>query len=236
MPPDLSDPVITVHDLARMPYARAYELQREHHEAVLAGRDTGSPEIARLLLVEHDPVVTVSRRPSAREHLLATPEMLARHGVDVQQTDRGGDITYHGPGQLVCYPIVDLNRLKLKPVEHVRLLERAIIGTLDAFGLETVQDGTATGVWLPDAADNPERKIAAIGVRVRRWVSLHGLAINVTTNLDHFKLIVPCGLAGRPVTSMHAELGDACPNMDDVKKALVERLSGLIESRARERA
>ncbi|MEQ8769856.1 MAG: lipoyl(octanoyl) transferase LipB [Phycisphaerales bacterium] len=229
-------PVIPVEDLGRLPYARAYEIQRERHEAILAARESDAPGIARLLLVEHDPVVTVSRRPSAREHLLATPEMLASRGVDVQQTDRGGDITYHGPGQLVCYPIVDLNRLKLKPVEHVRLLERAIIDTLASFGLDTVRDDTATGVWLPDDQGNPERKIAAIGVRVRRWVSLHGLAINVTTDLDHFKLIVPCGLADRPVTSMHAELGDACPPMDDVKRALVERLSGLIESRARERA
>lgn len=228
--------MITVHDLAHLPYARAYEIQREHHEEILAGRESGSPEIARVLLVEHDPVVTVSRRPAAREHLLATPAMLAEHGVDVQQTDRGGDITYHGPGQLVCYPIVDLNRLKLKPVEHVRMLERAIIETLGAFGLETVQDEDATGVWMPDGAGLPERKIAAIGVRVRRWVSLHGLAINVTTNLDHFKLIVPCGLSGRPVTTLHNELGDGCPPMDEVKDALVERLSALIRDRVVERA
>ncbi len=229
-------PAIPVEDLGRLSYARAYEIQRRRHDAVLAGREVDSPEIARLLFVEHDPVVTVSRRPSAREHLIATPEMLAQHGVDVQPTDRGGDITYHGPGQLVCYPIVDLNRLKLKPVEHVRLLEHAIIDTLASFGIETVQDDSATGVWVPDASGAPQRKIAAIGVRVRRWVSLHGLAINVTTNLDHFNLIVPCGLAGRPVTSMHAELGAACPPMDDVKATLAEGLSERIESRARERA
>ncbi|GJM20035.1 MAG: octanoyltransferase [Phycisphaeraceae bacterium] len=214
-----------------MAYAEAYEVQQEHHAAVLASRDSDAPELGRILLVEHDPVVTVSRRPSAREHLLATPELLAEHGVDVQGTDRGGDITYHGPGQLVCYPIIDLNRAKLRLIEHVRVLEGAIIQTLGAFGVETVQDADATGVWVPGATGAPERKIAAIGIRVRRWISLHGLAINVTTDLEHFGLIVPCGLAGRPVTTMRAELGEACPAMDDVKRVLVERLTARLSER-----
>lgn len=220
-------------DLGRMPYAAAYRVQQDHHAEVLAARDAARPEPGRILLVEHDPVITVSRRPSARDHLLASPELLARHGVDVQPTDRGGDITYHGPGQIVCYPILDLNRVGLRLIEHVRMLEAAIIATLAAYEIPGVRDPSATGVWVPGATGDPERKIAAIGIRVRRWVSLHGLALNVTTNLDHFALIVPCGLAGRPVTTMASELGDACPPIEDVKRTLVDALRAQIAERLR---
>lgn len=220
-----------------MAYARAYEHQVRRLEEVLEARaseDAAStnPRAGFLLLVEHDPVVTVSRRPGALKHLVATPELLARHGVEVAETDRGGDITYHGPGQLVVYPILDLNLLNLGLHDYMRLLEGAIIDACEAWTVPAQRDPSATGVWVPPRADHPEHaaKICAMGVRVRRWISMHGLALNVTTNLEHFGLIVPCGLAGRPVTSLAAELADRCPSMDVVKHEVVARLRARLDA------
>lgn len=233
----------TVLDLGIRAYVPSLEAQREHHASVLASRDSGKPEVGRLLLVEHaPPVITISRRPDARKHLTATPEMLAAAGVEVCETDRGGDITYHGPGQLVAYPILDLNTLGLNLHGYMRLLEEIVISTLDRLGVAGVREPGATGVWT--RADEPRayeprapargfdeprapargavpQKICAMGVRVKRWVTMHGLALNVTTNLDHFGLIVPCGLAGRGVTSLQQLLGDRCPSMPTVKQALI---------------
>ncbi|MBX3405825.1 MAG: lipoyl(octanoyl) transferase LipB [Phycisphaeraceae bacterium] len=230
---------IPVVDLGRMEYAAAYRVQCEHHAAVLAERESGATGRAggRILLVEHDPpVITISRRPGARAHLLATDQMLALHGVRVAETDRGGDITYHGPGQLVVYPIIDLNFFGLRLHDYMRLLEQAVIETLAEFGVRGERDATATGVWVPRVAEVAApgagaAKICAMGVRIRRWVSLHGLALNVTTNLEHFGLIVPCGLVGRPVTSLRQELGESCPDMARVKVTLAGRLGDLIDSR-----
>lgn len=224
-------PCIPVTDLGRMPYSEAYAVQLAHHDRVLAARETDGPH-AHLLLVEHaPPVITISRRTDARHHLLASPAMLERAGVTVAETDRGGDITYHGPGQLVVYPIVDLNFHGLGLHDYMRLLEASVIDACAAFGLATVRDPTATGVWTSGG-----RKVCAMGVRVRRWVTLHGLAINVTTNLDHFRLIVPCGLAGREVTSLEHELPHP-PTIQQVKDALVRtltaRLSGTTERKPR---
>ena len=229
--PDFSSsptPHLQVTDLGRMPYAEALELQRRLQSEVIASRGEEGAGIGHLLLVEHDPaVITVSRRPGARSHLLADPERLARLGVEVAETDRGGDITYHGPGQLVAYPILDLNRLDLRLHGYLRWLEDRVLETLARFGLAGHRDDDATGAWVggrPVADDRYEgdRKICAIGVRVSRWVSMHGLAINVETDLSHFDLIVPCGLAGRPVTSLKQELGDDAPTMQQVKDVLVD--------------
>lgn len=218
---------LAVHDLGRMPYAEAFALQRALQAKVIAQRDEAPGRTRRMyvLLVEHDPpVITVSRRRSARNHLLATPAQLEAAGVEVADTDRGGDITYHGPGQLVTYPIIDLNILGLRLHGYMRLLEEVVIDTIAAFGVRGQRDAGATGVWVNDGAS----KICAMGVRVSRWVTMHGLALNVTTNLAHFNLIVPCGLVGRSVTSLAHELGDACPAMPDVKKTLVARLVSAI--------
>ncbi|MCZ2098435.1 MAG: lipoyl(octanoyl) transferase LipB [Anaerolineae bacterium] len=178
-----------------MAYHAAWTERRLHAE-VLAARERGEPEIGRVLLVEHDPVITVTKRPGAIGHLLASPELLTRHGVELVHTDRGGDITYHGPGQLVCYPIIDLQLLHLRLHEYMRLLEQAVIDTIATFGLAGERDPSATGVWVRPNAGLPAEKICAMGVRVSRWISMHGLALNVTTNLDHFGLIVPCGFPG----------------------------------------
>lgn len=218
---------IDVIDLGRMNYASAYRVQAEALEAVLASRASPAPILGRIHLVEHDPVITISRRPSARTHLVASPEALARAGVTVAETDRGGDITYHGPGQLVVYPVLDLNALRLNLHAYMRLLEEAVIETCGRFGVRAGRDPSATGVWV----GSPPAKICAMGVRVRRWVTMHGLALNVTTDLSHFDLIVPCGLAGRAVTSLQRELGDACPTMPEVKRVLTDSLLRLTERR-----
>lgn len=220
---------LPVFDLGRMAYPRALAAQREHHAAVLAGRGSADPAAGRLLLVEHDPVVTLTKRPGVAGHLLVSPARLAALGIAVEETDRGGDITYHGPGQVVVYPIVDLNALGLRIHGYMRALESAVIATLAGFGLGAGPEGGATGVWVPRPPPAPAAKICAMGVRVRRWVTLHGLALNVTTDLAHFATIVPCGLAGREVTSMARELGARCPPVERVKADLVAALrSGLL--------
>ena len=220
----------------RYEYARA--VQDAECERVLDWRahseaegSAAPPHAGVILTVEHDPVITVSKRPGAEAHVLASPELLLRHGVRVVPTDRGGDVTYHGPGQLVVYPIIDLNRLGLRIHGYMRCLEQAVIDTLATFGIPAQRDPDATGVWVEASTRGghaPElAKICAMGVRVRRWVTLHGLAINVDTELAHFDLINPCGL-DRPVTSMHTQLDADAPVMDEVRRVLVDRLLAVL--------
>jgi len=231
MGPSFGQSGIRVDDLGRMGYRAAYERQVAEHARVVAEREGGRGGAGVILLVEHDPVITVSRRPGVREHIVATAEALGEAGVEVEETDRGGDVTYHGPGQLVAYPIVDLNRLGLRLHDYMRALEGAVMETCARFGVVAGRDAEATGVWVEPGAnpglrgrlDRPA-KVCAMGVRVRRWITMHGLALNVTTNLEHFGLIVPCGLVGRPVTSLSELLGEGCPSMEDVKAALAAAL------------
>lgn len=234
---EAADPDIRVQDLGRMAYNDAFNLQRRLQRELIEQRREQSPAgTIHVLLVEHDPpVITVSRRKSAAGHLLATDQQLQAAGVEVAETDRGGDITYHGPGQLVVYPILDLNLLGLRLHGYMRFLEDLIIDVLGRWGIGGVRDECATGVWVNQRGGAPPSrstcesndtlntaKICAMGVRVSRWVTMHGLALNVTTNLDHFNLIVPCGLHGRTVTSMQQVLAEDCPSMDDVKDALIQ--------------
>ena len=208
-----------VIDLGTLPYRDAWAAQEAAHADVLAGGPS------RVFLVEHPPTVTVGRRPDPRRHVLASPEALAAAGVDFVESDRGGDVTYHGPGQLVAYPVVRLADRGLTVSSYVHGLERAVVDTLAGFGLPAHADPAAVGVWTDR---DPPAKVCAIGVRIRRGVTLHGLALNVTTDLAGFGLIVPCGLAGRPVTSLHQELGDAAPDLATVKDALLDRLSAFL--------
>lgn len=232
---------LVVRDLGRMRYAPAFDLQREAVREVIAARENSSVSSHPmfLLLVEHDPpVITISRRPAASRHLIATESQLRAAGVEVAQTDRGGDITYHGPGQLVVYPILDLNVLGLRLHSYMRLLEQIVIDVLARFGLRGERDPSATGVWIRSAgpaqidepAAAPPSKLCAMGVRITRWVTMHGLALNVDTNMEHFNLIVPCGLAGRSVTSMRRELGGDCPTMGEVKQTLIDRFREAVGS------
>ncbi len=219
-----STPHFDIINLGALGYVQAYQIQRTHLDQVVESRDSSANTLGRVLLVEHPPVITVTRRPDAASHVLADHQTLHDQGVQIHQTDRGGDVTYHGPGQLVCYPILDLNRAKLRLHDYMRLLESVVIDTLAAFNIHAHRHDLGTGVWVT-AEDKQQSKICAMGLRVRRWVSMHGLAINVRTNLDHFNLIVPCGLSNRRVTSMLQILGHQnCPTIEQVQPILIAQL------------
>ena len=211
-----------VQDLGSMAYREAWAKQEEAHAAVLGGAEE------RVLLVEHPPVVTFGRRPGGEKNLVAQPDRLAELGVELVQSDRGGDVTFHGPGQLVAYPIVRLLDHRLTVGGYVQRLEDAVIGALADFGIAGKKDPAAIGVWVEDAGT--PAKICALGVRIRRGVTLHGIALNVTTDLGYFQLIVPCGLAMRPVTSLHKLLGKNAPHLDAVKDAMVRHLRAAFPS------
>ena len=202
-----------------MPYRDAWAVQERVHADVVAGGEE------QLLLVEHPPVITMGRRPGLATNILAAADSLERRGVEVVESDRGGDVTFHGPGQLVAYPIVRLADHRLSVGGYVRRLQEIVITTLNDLGVPSQTDPDAIGVWTcgTDAAACELAKICAIGVRIRRGVSMHGLALNVTTDLRHFELIVPCGLSGRAVTSLTQILGEQTPAMTAVKAALVAR-------------
>ena len=193
---------IQVLNLGRVPYETALQLQRTLLEMRKADRIGNS-----LLLLEHPPVITLGRNAQL-DNVLASPEFLAQLGVELFEIDRGGDVTFHGPGQLVAYPIFDLRSFepKVGAVEFVRRLEEVLIRTCGDFGIGTQRIKGLTGVWTYALRNKPEAKIAAIGVHISRGVTTHGFALNVSTDLDFFTLIVPCGIAGKPVTSMEREL------------------------------
>ena len=206
-----------VEDLGTMPYRDAWAHQERVHADVVAGGDE------RLLLVEHPPVITCGRRPNVAKNLLASPDQLAKLGVEFVESDRGGDITFHGPGQLVAYPIVRLIDHGLSVGGYVRRLEQVVIDMLGRLGIPAKKDECAVGVWVDDGTGTLA-KICALGVRVRRGVTMHGIALNVTTDLTYFDLIVPCGLTCRPVTSIRKLGGDASPGMAEVKQTLARHL------------
>jgi lipoyl(octanoyl) transferase len=178
-----------LHDLGRMDYARALALQTNMVERRKRGE---IPD--QLLIVEHPHVITMGRN-AHMANVLASTDILERAGIELHSTDRGGDVTYHGPGQIVGYPIVDLREWKRDVVAYLRALEQVLIEALAAFGISGYRQTGATGVWVDGA------KVAAIGVHISRWVTSHGFALNLDTDLDYFKYIVPCGLT-QPVTSM----------------------------------
>ena len=173
-----------------------------------------------LLLLQHPPVITLGvKTRRGPNHIVASDETLEREGVTVHETGRGGDVTYHGPGQLVGYPILDLAPDRKDVHIYVRDIEEVLIRTAAAFGIDAKRVPGLTGVWT--GPDGQEQKLAAIGIRISRWITSHGFALNVSTNLDHFNLIVPCGIADRQVTSLEKLLGRAVTI--DEAAAAVER-------------
>lgn len=171
-----------------------------------------------LVILQHPPVITLGVKVrQSREHVLATDDTLRAQGIALFETGRGGDVTYHGPGQLVGYPILDLRPDRQDAHRYVRDLESVLIGVCGEYGLPATRKAGLTGVWVG------EEKVAAIGVRLSRWVTSHGFALNVSTNLDHFALIVPCGISDRGVTSLARLLGTA-PPMDEVEAHVVGHL------------
>ncbi|MCZ2154407.1 MAG: lipoyl(octanoyl) transferase LipB [Bryobacterales bacterium] len=188
---------LEILDLGRLDWLRAYNLQQEY----VARRKEGKGQDT-LLLVEHPHVVTMGRN-GKESNLLAPPEVLAKAGISYYETNRGGDVTYHGPGQIVGYPIFDLRGWKKDVVAYVRAVEEVLIRVLATYGLSAERKAGMTGVWVDGA------KVAAIGIHISRWVSSHGFALNHKPDLSYFRYIVPCGLS-LPVTSMEA-LGVAAP-------------------------
>ena len=196
--------------LGRIGFLRALEAQRHLHQQVVDGRLPGV-----LLLLEHPHVYTLGRRGSDSD-VLVSAEGLARLGATVHHTDRGGEVTYHGPGQLVGYPIVNLRALGLGPLKYVRALEGMLIETLAEFAIRGASEERPTGVWVGPA------KIAAIGVRISRGVTMHGFALNVKPDLSYFDHIVPCGMPDGVVTSMAAELSEG-PEVEQVERVVARR-------------
>jgi len=200
-----------LRDLGLIRYAEAFAIQKD----LVARRKLGEiPD--QLLIVEHPHVITLGRN-GRLDNLLASEEVLRRSGISFHPTDRGGDITYHGPGQIVGYPILDLREWKRDVVEYVRTIEQVIIDTLAGFGLAAGRIAGLTGVWAK------EKKVAAIGVHISRWVTSHGFALNHTTDLTYFQYIVPCGLT-KPVTSMR-ELGSSA-SREEVTAELARQFAG----------
>ena len=207
-------PAPDVRRLGRVPYADALALQQQLVEARRQGR-IGDV----LLLVEHPHVLTLGvRGDGGRAHILAAPDVLASRGVDVHETGRGGDITYHGPGQIVGYPILDLKPDRCDVHRYVRDLEDVLIRVAADYGLTGERVAGLTGVWIGG------EKVAAIGVRIARWITSHGFALNVTTDLDYFNLIVPCGIADRGVTSL-SKLTGRTVERREVEDRVIQRFS-----------
>ena len=200
-----------ITDLGTIDYAAAWEVQREAFDALTRAKQEGREGEQVVLLCEH-PHVYTSGKSGAVENLLVSGEFLRQIGAAWFKTDRGGDITYHGYGQLVGYPILDLERFGMGLKEYIHALEEAILRTVAGYGIAAGRLEGATGVWL-----DGQRKIAAIGVRASRFVTMHGFALNANTDLKYFSYINPCGFVDKGVTSLEAELGRKVP-MEEVKK------------------
>jgi lipoyl(octanoyl) transferase len=209
-----------VRRLGLVPYAAGLELQRALVEDRKADRIPDT-----LVLLQHPHVVTIGVKKDGRSHILATPEQLTARGVEVFETGRGGDVTYHGPGQLVGYPILDLNPDRRDVHRYVRDLEEVMIRVCAGYGLTADRIKGLSGAWIGD------EKIGAIGVRISRWVTSHGFAFNVTTDVDFFNLIVPCGIADRGVTSLAAQLGRV-PELSEVEDRFEEQFATVFQRTA----
>jgi lipoyl(octanoyl) transferase len=213
---------LEVRRLGVVKYGDALDLQKRLVEERKAGR---IPD--QLLLLQHPPVITLGvRARDERSHVLASPEVLARKGVELFETGRGGDVTFHGPGQLVGYPILDLRPDRLDVHRYVRDLEEVMIGMAAAFGVTASRQPGLTGAWVEQ--DSGPEKLAAIGVRIARWITSHGFAFNVTTDLDQFNLIVPCGISDKGVTSLQKLLGRTVP-MDEVEESAITAMSAVFD-------
>ncbi len=234
--------MISLLQLGTVDYSTALRLQEK---LVALRKEARIGDV--VLLLEHSPVITLGRNAQAK-NILASPELLARRGVEVFECDRGGDVTFHGPGQLVAYPIFDLRgfpsdsptRKSLGVVEYVRRLEEVLIRTCADFKILAKRIAGLTGVWTGEGArpstnsdrvmpDTSDRKIAALGVHISRGVTSHGIALNVNTDLTFFNLIIPCGIESKPVTSMQKELNREVP-LQDVAHALSRHFGSVFAS------
>ena len=223
---------VKITELGFLPYREAWDIQEEYFSNTIAVKrqnrqlDYSILTENHLLLVEHPPVFTLGKSGKI-DHLLLKEEVLKSKGIAFFKTNRGGDITFHGPGQLVGYPILDLDNFFTDIHKYLRYLEEIIIKTLSDFGLNSARSDGETGVWLD--LDTPfARKICAMGVRASRWVTMHGFALNINTDLSYFDYIVPCGIQGKGVTSIAKELKrEVDPSI--VKAAVLKHFSEVFE-------
>lgn len=216
--------ILNLLQLGRVPYSEGLELQRRLVEARYEERIGNT-----LVLLEHPPVLTLGRNAS-RANIVASDEFLTARGVEIHEINRGGDVTYHGPGQLVGYPIFDLRSFnpRLGAVDFVRKIEEALIRACGDFGVPCTRVAGRTGVWTLAGGNVLEKKIAAIGVHIARGITSHGFALNVTPDLRDFELIVPCGITDREVTSLERE-AEPSPEMDAVRNAVARQFGRVFE-------
>ena len=224
---------VKIIDLGQMSYSESLKIQEGYFNAIIElkrsnrKKETSIPTDNYLLWVEHPPVFTLGKS-GKMEHLLLNQQTLVNKGIEFYKTNRGGDITFHGPGQLVVYPILDLDNFFTDIHKYLRYLEEAVIGTLKEYGLKTKRSPGETGVWL-DVGTPFARKICAMGVRASRWVTMHGLALNLNIDLGYFDHIVPCGIKGKGVTSLAKELGKEI-DVELVKQKLKIHLGSLFDA------
>ena len=224
---------IRLVELGVKSYSEALKVQEElFHKTIELKRvnrkqDTQVPTKNYLLWTEHTPVITLGKSGKIK-HLLLDEKQLKEKGIEYYLTNRGGDITFHGPGQIIGYPILDLDNFFTDIHKYLRYLEEAILLTLEEYNLKGARSKGETGVWL-DVGTPFARKICAMGVKASRWVTMHGFALNVNTNLSYFDYIIPCGIEGKAVTSLAKELGREVP-FEEVKDKLKVHLSNLFEA------
>ena len=208
-------------DWGIVPYADAWKRQTTLFDALVEAKRAGKPTLGRIITCQHPHVYTIGRS-GKEQNMLMSEEQLQRIGATYYHIDRGGDVTYHGPGQLVCYPILNLEDYGLGLKSYIHLLEEAVISVCSNYGIQAGRVEGATGVWLD--GDGPKaRKICAIGVRSSHYCTMHGLAFNVNTDLRYFSYINPCGFVDKGVTSLQKELGREVP-FEDVRKELLDEL------------
>jgi lipoyl(octanoyl) transferase len=230
---------VYVEDLGRMGYAEAWDLQErllkqnldikaEQHRVQPATDPSAWPTRHQFLFCEHPPVYTLGKS-GKMEHLLLSEAELTERGYSFFPTNRGGDITYHGPGQIVGYPILDLEKFKADIGWYLRNLEEVIIRAIGDFGISGARSEGETGVWIDPDQPGRERKICAMGVRCSRWITMHGFALNVNTELGDFDNIVPCGIRGKQVASMEREIGHAVP-LEEVKASILRHFGEVFQA------
>lgn len=228
---------IALYDIGLTQYEEAWRFQEQlFHEVIqkkLAYREEFTADSKQsppnyFILCEHHPVITLGTSGN-ENHLLINKELLKQLNITFVRTNRGGDITYHGPGQIVGYPILDLDQWTTDIHQYMRMLEEVIIRTIADYGLSGQRLTGATGVWLDVLTPHKTRKICAMGVRTSRWVTMHGFALNVNTNLSHFNLIIPCGIADKQVTSLQQETGRTIP-IDEVKQKIIAYFSDVFSA------
>ncbi len=221
--------LVHFEDLGQRPYAEVWDYQESLLRSNVALKQDGKAADTRhhLLFVIHPPVYTLGKSGDPK-HVLITEEERAARSIEYFHTNRGGDITFHGPGQLVVYPIFDLEKFERDIGKYLRNLEEVVIRLLSDYGLNGDRSEGETGVWLDPSIPIRARKVCAIGVRCSRWISMHGLALNVNTDLDFFRHIVPCGIPDKMVTSIEKEIGQVL-SMDEVKQRMLHHFAAVFQ-------